>query len=1265
VATDATSNPFDLTRQALTWSGGGDGVNWSDADNWKEKLAPTDGDSLIFPTGSAPRDSVNDVAGLSLSKIDFKGSGYDLTGLPITVTAAVSSTGDNMVEFGTLVSGTVTMAVLGGTLQFKDQLAGDGNLTVSGAQESKLLLKGGNSLTGVTTIASGTVQIGDTLDHEVWIDGGTVVLLAGLAGTGPIDVRRGVLFSDQALDGYSGDITIESAASGGSAGDRAQVVVEANNALGSGTVTVSAGAGNWGVIQASGEVMTEVGRLSIDNNIVFEAGASLGVLGSIRLLGEVALGGDNALLPQAGAWVEFANEVGLSGMAAMSIGPFAGRIEVGVAGSTARYSVTNSGLIAANTQIIFNGGQVGLGGELGADVEATDQVVIDGATVELLEGLRGDGGIDVRKGVLVSDQALPDYSGDVTIEASATGSGAGDRAQVVVEAAGALGSGVIKVAAGSGNWGVLQASGDEWSDDGPLTLSNEVAFDDGAALGILGTLRLAGPIDVTGRVVLRAQTGAMLDLAGAIRPGGDVAIAAAGGYAGRLIVAATEGASGAGAVRISGAVSASEQIVFQAGKDRLGGTLGAPVDTTDQVVIDGATVDLFIDLAGQGGIDVVKGVLYSEVTPSNYSGTITLESTATGSAAGDRAQAVFEGDNAFGSGPIVVATGSGNWPVLQASGGLMLEQGRLTLMNDVSFQPGSALGVLGLVRLNGSIALDGESSLKPQADSWVELTGGIGGGSVASAASTSVRAMSDTVPSSPYLGRLVIAATEGATATGSVTLSGTLAAGSQLVVQAGETWLGGEVAASAGSGDQVVVDGAKVHLTAELSGNGGIVVRRGILRSDEVVTGYHGAITIEQGRVIVSLDGALGDGPILKTTDGPCVLMSDTSGTDPVVNNPLTVAQGSLILRGLLSFPRGVSVSANGTLVVDGNDTFIIWPGSVDGDGLIVLSSGTLRISNSNNGYACAFEQTGGTLELLGAHSLRSTTVGVRTDHGTGAVYIDTITLLAVVTAVDAKAGTPTGLVQFLVDGIPTGAPVAVEVGTASLATHLGAGTHLISAGYLSDDAAFADGHVLHPRSQTVARAPLTIIANDARMTAGGSWPVLSASYIVLVNGDTAASLSSPTILTTDATAASSPGLYVIRVAGATSADYDITYQYGTLTVDAAAGTPLDRARLAYVESLYEQILSPTAEPSGLVFWTNRLARGASLHTVAVTVWRSREHRQLVTSHQAPHVGLVAAYRNAVRAYLQAYRARTAVAAVPGGPRGLLRPSSVGTVRMA
>jgi subtilisin-like proprotein convertase family protein len=89
----------------------------------------------------------------------------------------------------------------------------------------------------------------------------------------------------------------------------------------------------------------------------------------------------------------------------------------------------------------------------------------------------------------------------------------------------------------------------------------------------------------------------------------------------------------------------------------------------------------------------------------------------------------------------------------------------------------------------------------------------------------------------------------------------------------------------------------------------------------------------------------------------------------------------------------------------------------------------------------------------------------------------------------------------------------------------------------------------------TVLRKSLTIIANDAAQVYGTPLSAFGATYNGFVNGDTPQSLDSPVTLTTKATQNSNAGTYPITPAGASDANYAITFVPGTLTISRANST--------------------------------------------------------------------------------------------------------------
>ena len=83
----------------------------------------------------------------------------------------------------------------------------------------------------------------------------------------------------------------------------------------------------------------------------------------------------------------------------------------------------------------------------------------------------------------------------------------------------------------------------------------------------------------------------------------------------------------------------------------------------------------------------------------------------------------------------------------------------------------------------------------------------------------------------------------------------------------------------------------------------------------------------------------------------------------------------------------------------------------------------------------------------------------------------------------------------------------------------------------------------------TVAKAPLTITANDATKNVGEENPAFTASYEGFVKDDDATVLTALPTFTTQADKNSPVGTYDIVVSGAEAANYEMNYVNGTLTV--------------------------------------------------------------------------------------------------------------------
>ena len=136
---------------------------------------------------------------------------------------------------------------------------------------------------------------------------------------------------------------------------------------------------------------------------------------------------------------------------------------------------------------------------------------------------------------------------------------------------------------------------------------------------------------------------------------------------------------------------------------------------------------------------------------------------------------------------------------------------------------------------------------------------------------------------------------------------------------------------------------------------------------------------------------------------------------------------------------------------------------------------------------------------------------------------------------------------QTLATSGVTGAPSFTT--TASSTSHVGNNYEIVPSTGTLQSANYLFSFV--PGTLTITPASLTIMANNTSQPFG-TQPSLSASYIGLVNGDTAASLTVPPGLSTTANVNSLPGTYPITVSGASSANYSITYKSGMYSVQLA-----------------------------------------------------------------------------------------------------------------
>ena len=151
--------------------------------------------------------------------------------------------------------------------------------------------------------------------------------------------------------------------------------------------------------------------------------------------------------------------------------------------------------------------------------------------------------------------------------------------------------------------------------------------------------------------------------------------------------------------------------------------------------------------------------------------------------------------------------------------------------------------------------------------------------------------------------------------------------------------------------------------------------------------------------------------------------------------------------------------------------------------------------------------------------------------------------------------GTALGSAQLNATAADGGQAVAGTFGyNPPLGAVLGAGQHTLRVTFTPVDTSNFVA-VEHSVTISVAKAALTIRADDKYKQVGTANPPLTASYSGFVNGDTPASLDIPVSLSTTATTDSPVGTYPIVAAGAADANYAITFVPGTLTIGTEAAS--------------------------------------------------------------------------------------------------------------
>ncbi len=325
----------------------------------------------------------------------------------------------------------------------------------------------------------------------------------------------------------------------------------------------------------------------------------------------------------------------------------------------------------------------------------------------------------------------------------------------------------------------------------------------------------------------------------------------------------------------------------------------------------------------------------------------------------------------------------------------------------------------------------------PTADSPVALTG--------STASTSTAALS--ISGSPHS---LSATYNGDSSFGGST--GSLAAG-QTVNQAGTS-------VSLGSDSNPSVFGENVTFTATVSASApgaGTPTGTVTFTIDGTPTG-DSPVTVSGGSASTSTAGlAVGNRNIVATYSGDTSFSGDSDGLTQTVNQADTSTSLSSdfnpsVFGQSVTFTATVSITAPGAGTPTGSVDFVIdgTPTTVGLSGLTAtLTTSTLGVGphtvSAAYGGSSSFATSNDSLPTQTVNR-GSTTTGV-TSSQNPSLLGGSVTFTATVGVVAPAAGTPTGSVDFVIDGTPT--TVALSGLTATLTTSaLGVGSHTVTAAY-------------------------------------------------------------------------------------------------------------------------------------------------------------------------------------------------------------------------
>jgi len=1050
-----------------------------------------------------------------------------------TFTGAINLTGGiftigNGGTTGSVASQTITTSA-GSTLLFRrsDDITYSGVISGAGAltkgSAGTLTLTGNNTYTGLTTVSTGTLQIGN---------GATS---GAIAGNVTINSNATLAFKTDNDVSYGGTISSNTANTGNLRKEGSGTLILTGTSSFTGTTTISGGTlqlGNGGTTgSVNGNIVNNATlAFSRSNNITFSkvisgtgnvtvaaasgsslilTGANTYTGGTTVTLGTLQVGNGTAgsiagdVSVAAGAKLVFLRNDTVTFAGAVSGAGTLTKSGTGTLVLTGASTLTGGTTISAGTLQIGSGGTTGsLAGDIVNDAalvfDRSDTVTQAGAisgtgTLEqagsgtlILTGTNShSGGTSVTGGILqIGDGGTTGaVAGDIALGAS-TGL-VFNRSDDIDHSGAITGSGGVTQAGP----GVLTLSGSSNSYTGGTTISGgtlQIADDgalgdasggltfDGGTLATTATFASARAVTLTGSGTFAPDTGTTLTLNGVISGSGSLTKTGAG----TLVLSGTN--------TYSGGTTVSSGTLQVAADASLGGA--------GSLVLDGGTFASSADMTSSRAVVLSAS---STISPASAT-TLTLSGVMSG--AGDLTKAgtgtlVLSGTNTF-TGATLVSAGT-----LSISGGAALSDAAgVTIATGATLSLGSSSETVGSLSGGGSLSL-GSGRLTAGGDDSDTTFSGVAsgtGGLTKAGAGTLVLSGANT-----YTGGTTIAGGTLQIGAGGTTgtVAGDISNDSALVFNRSNSITYADVISGTGSVTQA--GSGILTLSGSNSFSGGLFISSGTVSvgDDGNMGATSGAVTLSGGGIlsasaVVSTDRTFhlgtGGGTINANSSNSVTLTGDVDGTGGLTKT----GSATLTLSGTTTYTGLTTVSA-GTLqikttsfssdivnnaVVDFSSN-LTYAGAISGTGRITKTGTGTLILRGENTYSGTTTISAGTLQVASATALGSGTmslgggtlsttdtftygkeVALTSSSTVSAATGTTLTLSGVVSGTGSGL-TANGAGTLVLSGVNTyGGGTTISGGTVQIAANSGlgatSGTVTFSGGTLAVTGTFTNSRV-------------------------------------------------------------------------------------------------------------------------------------------------------------------------------------------------------------